>query len=538
LHSKTSLSIDKKFWLILFVPLIYYVIFLISGNPILPDGVQYSDLGWSLFAKGNYSSSYGVVPGWIQPPLFPICIGIFSLVFPIEIAGHLVGTSCATLILVFLYKFTKSEFNQQSAILTVLILSINPLFLLGNVGIIAETLYTLINLLLFIYMYKNTKNKAGFRYIEVFFIGLLFAALYATRSEAILYLPIILFVLIKYSNYKKALLFLSMATVLFCSFGFYSMQKMDEFKIAPKLTYSSRIGLLVAKYYADKGNQTSIDEKNIFSWYGYDSTANALYSENIMNQKYFQNLENKFPVEIPMSKAMVAMAVRIVYNLYDVLKIIIISPFMPVSLLLIVLLGIWTFYQDNRKFILFCALWLLPTFYFMVSHVEVRFFYVLLPLVSIFAAVGLLSILKKAKYPGIILTIVFIILILDNYSQYHEFYENRQHSFKYREVADELIQKGFSKEKICSRNFYAAFFSGCAFLKLPICNAAQLTRYMAANNSRILILDSEVDDSHSGLMDIYQNKKDQFALINEIDFNKKKIKIFRLTGNENSKLKE
>jgi len=70
-----------------------------------------------------------------------------------------------------------------------------------------------------------------------------------------------------------------------------------------------------------------------------------------------------------------------------------------------------------------------------------------------------------------------------------------------------------------------------------MCNPEQLYRYMAARNSNLLILGSEVEDTHNNLIDIYNNTVKQFQLVNEFSFDNQNIKIYRLKSiNENSKL--
>ena len=85
-------------FIFLIIPVAFISIMLIYSVPLSSDGVQYTDLGRSLFGKGIYDSSFGVAPGWLQPPVFVILVGAFCFIFPFEIAGYVVGILCSILI--------------------------------------------------------------------------------------------------------------------------------------------------------------------------------------------------------------------------------------------------------------------------------------------------------------------------------------------------------------------------------------------------------------------------------------------------------
>ncbi len=283
----------KILLLFLLVPLVFIFLVFIKTFSISSDGIQYATLGYSLFHNGEYASSFGVIPGWLQSPVPAILIGFFSIVFPLEFAGQTVSIISAFLIIVVLAKFTKIHLNIEIAILVIIMVAVNPLFISNTTRILAEPLYTLLHFTLFVILFDAFSNKWTLSKNQHIYVPLILGTMYLTRPEAILYLPLVLIVLFKSLRLKKIVISILIILIIFTAYGFYAKSKTENFNPFPKITYNLRMGSAISNLFPEeKINFQDIDARNTITWFAFDPNTNATFGEKIMENEYYKSLTN------------------------------------------------------------------------------------------------------------------------------------------------------------------------------------------------------------------------------------------------------
>lgn len=510
----------------LIVPVVFISIMLIYAVPISPDGVQYTDLGRSLFNKGVYDSPFGVAPGWLQPPVIGYLIGIFCFIFPFKIAGYIVGIISSILILYLLFKFVRTELNYEIAVFCLVLLAINPLFMAVSLKVVAEPVYTIIHFALFSIFFIIYKKKIKPGLLQTVLISILFITLYFTRPEAILYFPIILFMLFKYADYKKALVYVLITTLCLSAYGIYTKSHTGKFNPFPKISYNTRLGKVLSQYYNKHEDQISnMDNMSLVAWYAYDSDVKNLYSNKVMNEEYYKNFKKE--IEKSNDKTIAnSLFKRILYNLGETVRTLVKSAPFPIMFLIFILTGFYFALKNNRSLLIAIAIWVFPAFYFMVSHVEERFFYVMLPYAATIAALGIWN-LSKILIRYKFVPLVFFILIIINFFPFYKYaYYSHPEVRAFYELSPELKEKHI--RKICSKNFHLAFFGDADYLKLPACTPQELYEYMNINNTKYVIIGDEIKESHYQLDPLFLGQDPDFKLIQTYELYNVEYKLFKI----------
>jgi 4-amino-4-deoxy-L-arabinose transferase-like glycosyltransferase len=144
------------------------------------DGVWYAMLGKSL-AAGNLSG--GLSTYW--PPLYPLLIGISSLIFSdLEFAGRFVSIIAGSLLILPVYLLAKHLYGRYIAVISAFLVTINALLISFSTSLMTESTYTLFfTLALLLGLLALVHNKT----YQFFFAGLGFGACYLIKPEAIGY---------------------------------------------------------------------------------------------------------------------------------------------------------------------------------------------------------------------------------------------------------------------------------------------------------------------------------------------------------------
>jgi 4-amino-4-deoxy-L-arabinose transferase-like glycosyltransferase len=151
-----------------------------SKYPITGDGVWYATLGKSL-AAGNVRE--GLSTYW--PPLYPVLIGVSSLIFgDVELSGRIVSISAGSLLVIPTYLLARTFYGRSVALLTVLILAIHPSIVFYSTAVLTESTY----LLFFISgIYAAFVAFSTGRISAFVLTGIAFGACYLLKPEAIGY---------------------------------------------------------------------------------------------------------------------------------------------------------------------------------------------------------------------------------------------------------------------------------------------------------------------------------------------------------------
>ncbi len=189
-----------------------------------------------------------------------------------------------------------------------------------------------------------------------------------------------------------------------------------------------------------------------------------------------------------------------------------------------------TIYKKNIRAYsdVYTCIWLFPSFYFIMNHVEERFFYIMLPFFSIIAAFGIYQICIWFREKRWIIPLIFGLFILNvifHYLDYSQFLNENQ---KFYLAGKKLESTMLSRSKVCLKNFSVAFFGQLGFVKMPICTVPELYQYLQNQNTEYLILGDEVNSLRSEFLSIYNEKESEyFELLETIKTNHAQFKLFR-----------
>ncbi len=528
----TKLNKNTKiiFWLVLLFLFIFVSILSISFHYTSPDGIQYLSLGYNLFHHGIYDCSYGIVPSWVQSPMFPILLGIFSIIIPIEICGKIVGLLALVIILVLLYKLIQSEFNEMLAWIGIVVLSINVLFFRQALITTTEPVYTAINLGIFIILYKIYRKKIQISWTKVSLLGVLSVLMMLTRPEGILYVILIIILFLKLKIFYFTIFYISLVVLLTIPYGVFIDSKMGEYNLFPKIKYNKRIGSFIRQEIQE--NPKLFDESDYLeqiAWYSLDTADTEIFSQKIMDDKYYTSLIKKNENEDIQKNSFKLFILRIRTNIIKVLRILIIGYHFPIVFLIFILLGLVYLFRHDRQFFYFMLLWIFISFYFIISHVDGRFFYVMLPYCSILAAFGIKGLCENFKIKERILYISLILLLINNIYYFKNFVNFLSVNEKYYSFAQKVKKIIPQPAKICSRNFSISFFSGHSYAKMPLCSPNLLHKYLVKKNVEYLLLGDEVHKYRKEFLSVFNTKHKQFfQLMNNYWIENVEFRIFKI----------
>ncbi|MDT7781467.1 MAG: hypothetical protein QOC99_3979 [Acidobacteriota bacterium] len=107
---------------------------------ISPDGVEYVALARSLLA-GNFRE--GLSTYW--PPLYPLLVGLTSLVFrDAEFAGRLVSVAAGGLLVIATHRMIRVWYGRRAALVGAGLVALHPLLVYYSTTLLTESTYTLL----------------------------------------------------------------------------------------------------------------------------------------------------------------------------------------------------------------------------------------------------------------------------------------------------------------------------------------------------------------------------------------------------------
>ena len=144
---------------------------------ISPDGVEYAWLGRHM-VSGNFQRGLNTY----FPPLYPLLVGLSSLVFhDLEFAGRFVSVLAGGLLVIPVFQLAKNFYDKGVAALAACIVVVFPVLTYYSAQLLTESVYTL---------FFTTGVLIGwgalarFRPLPFFQAGIVFAACYLVRPEA------------------------------------------------------------------------------------------------------------------------------------------------------------------------------------------------------------------------------------------------------------------------------------------------------------------------------------------------------------------
>jgi 4-amino-4-deoxy-L-arabinose transferase-like glycosyltransferase len=181
-HARSTLAPSEKRTLALLVATAFFVrLFLLRYQYVInTDGVYYAVLGKKL-VSGDFQG--GLSTYW--PPLYPLLVGLSSLVFDdLEFAARFVSVIAGTLLIVPLYLLIRRSYDRATATVGASLAVIYPGLTDSSTLAMAEALYALLlatSLLTALSALCDHSPRSSL------FTGLLLGAAYLTKPEAICY---------------------------------------------------------------------------------------------------------------------------------------------------------------------------------------------------------------------------------------------------------------------------------------------------------------------------------------------------------------
>lgn len=148
--------------------------------PINPDGVYYATLGKHL-VSGNLQE--GLSTFW--PPLYPLLVGLSSLVFrDIETGGRFVSVLAGSVLVVPVYSLIRILYGKDAAFIGAFLVAIHPTLIHFSTTLLTESTYiTLFMTVLFV----GLKAFSGGACVAFFSVGAMLGACYLLKPESIGY---------------------------------------------------------------------------------------------------------------------------------------------------------------------------------------------------------------------------------------------------------------------------------------------------------------------------------------------------------------
>lgn len=150
-----------------------------------PDGVYYAILGKNLIS-GNLKE--GLSTYW--PPLYPLLVGVSSLVFhDIEFGGRFISVLAGSLLIIPVYLLFRRSYGKEVAFLGAFLTTLYPSLIQYSTKLLTESVYTLLFMTGILTGWFALSE--GKRY-AFFLTGLAFGACYLIRPEAIGYMGLMI----------------------------------------------------------------------------------------------------------------------------------------------------------------------------------------------------------------------------------------------------------------------------------------------------------------------------------------------------------
>lgn len=144
---------------------------------ISPDGIVYVTLGRALVA-GDFRAAFHAY--W--PPLYPLLVGLSSLVFrDVEFAGRFVSVVSGSLLVIVSHRLIRNWYGKRAALIGASLIALHPLLIYYSTTLLTESTYTL---LFTSGILAGWSALSGAKLRANFLAGASFGACYLLKPEA------------------------------------------------------------------------------------------------------------------------------------------------------------------------------------------------------------------------------------------------------------------------------------------------------------------------------------------------------------------
>lgn len=350
------------------------------------------------FDEVNYLklAASGAVDGFLNvlhpfwSPLYPFIVALLSeIISNVEFAGRFISILCGSLLIFPVYYLARYNISRKVAVISTLLLALNPIFSYLSTYAATESLYTFLSVSGILFAWSALKGRSV---LKGCIAGIVFALAYLTRPEGvgfvIIYCLIIAFLSLRNFILKGKEKYLR--TVVFFLLGFiitvvpylvYLHNETGEWTISAKGKALQQAGAVVFIGKNEEGfNYRLLSEDN----------ERLLIDKMFHEGDFLQSERNRGKPVINVTLPLLVK--KYLSNLYKISKIIV-PDVIPLILFIFLILGLFTdVWSKERMGFEFFLLSFICFFWFIIVplfHISERYFIPLLPVCYIWIGRGL-----------------------------------------------------------------------------------------------------------------------------------------------------
>lgn len=428
------------------------------------------------------------------PPLFPLLIGLFSLIFnnP-EFAGRLVSIISGSLLAIPVYFLAKEIFDKKVGYTSAILVAFYPFLVDFSLKVLTEVLFSFLLVALILLLWCAIIREKNVLY---FFTGIVLAFLYLTKPEAIGYigivaLSLILFNISKLRKKGKSIVAHFLIVVFgFLLIGFFYLQFLYITTGSWRISGKTEVSLVTADWYQkgikefDKNVLALNEDSTEIIWRSdinrVDPLQYILKNRRALVARYFRNLKTALFENIP--------------------------SIFSLSLFLLLVIGMLVSSWRKRAILgnVFLLLFLaFPLFSYPLFAMHARRFIPFLPIFLIWVASGVVILaewLHKAlesidfrklnilKSEVLILSI-FVVLVISLWFPKAVTLANSPGAYEYKRVGLSLRDQLPPNSLLMSRLPQIPFYAGSKWLRTPYADFPELIKYVKHKRVDYLVID-------------------------------------------------
>ena len=483
--------------------------FVLSSHYMSPDGTQYAGIGYNLFHFLTYQSNGAQFPDIVQPPLYPIFSGLYTLFFTMEYAAKFVSFIFGIIFILLVYRFTCDVTkNKTLSLFAAWIAALHPALILVSSEAATESMYL---------FWVLAGVSAGWKYINkpelklVLLSSFFWLMAFLTRVEGIVFFFVQFVILFMWVWKKQNRMHMFYYVVLLLTgltiYMHYTAKELGYITPSPKLKLIRAHARLYNQYKDEikKLPRIQAEQKVRYSLVlsGKELAANAILFKH-ENIKPSADQNKKKPALI------FGIVKRIVHNLQYIPMKLKNGFAFPLVFLMVLFLAFMLFWKPKPSFLLaykknlpsrfvFYLLGMsIGAFSFLVSHVEDRFLYTLVLFLIMPAADGAMlfysvikerlrfPLLQKFAFP----LMISLIFLLSVYSYQH--ISQKHHAKDYYYSAGLQLKKMVDpQDTIAAVTPQAVFFAQAKYSVLPSAPVDKLRRFFKYNSIKYVLLEQK-----------------------------------------------
>lgn len=486
-------------YLVLAAAFLLRLYFIITSHYISPDGTHYAGLGYNLFHFFIYQSNGAQFPDIIQPPLYPVFSGFFSLLFSMEMAAKLTSALFGLLLVFGVYRFALFlKEDKIFALMVAWVTALHPALVKISSEAASESMYLFFIFCGFALGWLYLQKQQGFLLVLT---SLSWLAAFLTRAEGITFFVIqatIFFIFLVRQKGKRwhFLLFLTPFIIGSLIYVQFTSSELGYKTLSPKLKFVRTHARLAAHFREDiETAPAELRELHIKYRLTPDGTEQA--AKAMLYRTW------KPPVSAARDSSrpdfLLALNKRLFYNLLHIpmkLK----SGFVsPVLFSILLLLGLYKlpFKKEKRLLLIYSAVTGIAGLSFLLSHIEDRFLFSLLPFAVFPAGYGLWSLVRlwhsKVKKTAIARSgtgLIVLVLFLGFLYSYRAINETHAKKDYYHQAGVTLKEYVGKNDTVVAAVPQAVFFSGAKYSILPFASFNKLLLYLHQKKTNYVLLES------------------------------------------------